>query len=680
MKQLLEKIKYQTILIVLGLLVFGVVVTYSYISIDDPSYVFNNPYLAHITFHSMVKLLFQPYANMIRPVDSLVYLIEHGLWGMRPAGYHLVNLLFHITDSILVFILTGFFIEKRFYRFLAALIFLLHPVQVESVAWISEQKSTLSTLFLLVAMISFIKFRKESWSAGTWIALMCFVAGMLVKPNIVVFPVLLVWYDFVYTEQPFLKNILEKYYFWTLSLAIGILYLFFVHKTGFITTLFGGGVYNHILTTISNIAGIAQYPLALIFPFYIHMISYPDHPVTSVLSPQFLISMLFLIIVLSLGFYAYKRQLRAILFFIGWYYINFLLASGIIPIAYQGSVRYLYIPMIGPAVLFVLGIKWLYDHAVNSTASVMPAKAGIQSNEGCSPKDDQSLTTGTPQNTFLYSRLHGNDKKGILHRVRNDRCKILKYTVIFAVALIICSFILIDLVSVRAWKDELSFWRYQVWSEPDNGRDRAFLADTLMSYHYTEPAIEQTQQAVTLSPDDPVVWGKTFYVYYNAGMFDKAIETLDSLHKVLINNYGDVDPVFVPDSGVGYDVRNYYFLLYSSYADVYFKTSRYDSSVMYSKKALALQPANEHVFALEADILLLQNKPDEVISLSNNYINLTPNVSTGYLLAALAYEQSGKLNEAVSYMDKAIARSRDKTRRDFMIQKRQALYDLLMKH
>ena len=443
---------------------------------------------------------------------------------------------------------------------------------------------------------------------------------MLVKPNIVILPVLLVWYDFVYVRQPLLKSILEKYYFWILSALIGALYLFFVHKTGFTTTLFGSSLSSHILTTISNIAGVAQYPVAMVFPFYIHMIAYPDHPLFRVFSPQFLISVLVLIVAGYAMYYTWKHRHHTVLFFIGWYYINFLLASGVIPIAYQGAVRYLYIPVIGPIVLFVLGVQWLRN------------KIDI------------------PQ-------------KGL----------------IAVVSLIVCSYAVIDVVSAGAWKNELAFWKYQVWSQPGNGRDRAFLADTLVAYHEPGPAIEQAEKAGTLSPDDPVVCSKIFTVYYRTGMYGIARETLDTLHTVLIRNYGELDPASLPDSGVGYDIRNFYFLLYSSYADLSFKTSAYDASVRYGRKALALQPANEHVFALTADGLLMQHKADEVLSLSRAFIKLVPGSSTGYLMRALAYEQTGKPGNAIANLDKALPLCKDTLRRDYMIQKRKEMYELMMR-
>ncbi len=620
MKLFIEKIKYPVLIIALGILIFGVVVTYNHISIDDPAYVFDNPYLKNLVSGNLLKFFFQPYANMVRPLDSLVYLIEYELWGFSNAGYHFTNLLFHITNSILVFVLLGFFIEEKPYRFLASTIFLLSPVQVETVAWISEQKSTLSTMFLLIGIISYIKLRQEHWRAGKWITLLCFISGMLVKPNIVIFPVLLVWYDFIYVKQPIFKNIMEKYYLWIPSFIVGVVYLFFVHKTGFTTTMFGGNIYTHILTTISNIAGIAQYPLAIIFPFYIHMIAYPDHPITQMLSLHFLTSIFFLFIFGYYSYYAYKHKQHTILFFIGWYYINFLLASGIIPIAYQGAVRYLYIPMIGPSVLFVLSIKWLYK---------------------------------------LITK---------------------KIIITSALLLVLCSYVAIDFVSVRAWKSELSFWKYQVWTQPNNGRDRVFLADTLVAHHDFDSAISQASKAVTLSPYDPVVWSQVFNVYYKTSMYVKAIETLKNFHNVLIKNYGDVDPALIPDSGVGYDIRSYYFLLYSYYADVYFKILDFNSSLNYSKKALTLHPADDRMFALETYILLSQHESNDVISLSNNFKKIKPDSSTGYLMAALAYEQLGKLNDAIENIDRAISLCNDNARRGYMLQKRREIHDLLLLH
>ena len=126
-------------------------------------------------------------------------------------------------------------------------------------------------------------------------------------------------------------------------------------------------------------------------------------------------------------------------------------------------------------------------------------------------------------------------------------------------------------------------------------------------------------------------------------------------------------------------MRNFYFLLYSSYADLSFKTSGYDASVRYGKKALALQPANEHVFALTADGLLMQHKADEVLSLSREFIKLVPGSSTGYLMRALAYEQTGKPGNAIANLDKALPLCKDTLRRDYMIQKRKEMYELMMR-
>ena len=640
MKRFMEKAGYPLVLLVSGLLVFGVVAAFGHISIDDPAYVFNNPYLSNPLSGHIIKLLFKPYANMVRPLDSLVYLAEFRLWGFSPAGYHLVNLLLHITNSILVFVMLGYFIKERSYRFLAALIFLLHPVQAETAAWISEQKSTLSTLFLLLAMTAYIRFRQEHWRTGLLLTFLCFVAGLLVKPNIVIFPVLLVWYDFLYTDQSLVKNIAEKYYFWLLSLATGVLYLHFVHKTGFTTASGGGSLHTQVLTTITTFAGIAQYPLAIVFPFYIHLVAYPDHPVTRVLSPQFLSSAFLLMTIFLLTYAAYRKGHKTLVFFIGWYYLNFMFASGLIPMAYQGAARYLYIPLIGPAVVFVLGIRWL---ARSLPSEGMP---GVSGQEG----------------------IRGRTAWGSI---------LARAGIAGALILMLGSFVAIDRVSIRAWRDDLTFWKYQVWSQPENGRDRAFLADTLAGNHDIVAAEDQARMAAALSPDDPVVWSRIFSVYYSAGMYDAAQSTLEHLHSVLLQNYGPVDPEEIPDSGTGYDVRNYYFLLYSSSADLSYRTSRFAAAVQFGTRALALQPGNEHVFALTADSLLQEHKPGDVLRLARAFIRLQPGAWTGYLMEALAFEQMSDPQDALPAFDEAIARCRNSQRRQYMILKRQEMSDRL---
>ncbi len=113
------------------------------------------------------------------PLLHTAFWIEHRLWGDAPAGYHLINLLWHVTSAcLLIELLRRLAIPGAV---LAGLIFALHPVCVESVAWISEQKNTLSTVFCLAAALAWLRFEDERRPARYTIATLWFLAALLTK-------------------------------------------------------------------------------------------------------------------------------------------------------------------------------------------------------------------------------------------------------------------------------------------------------------------------------------------------------------------------------------------------------------------------------------------------------------------------------------------------------------------
>jgi tetratricopeptide (TPR) repeat protein len=141
---------------------------------------------AHVTrsdlqsWQGLGRIWFQVGATLqYYPLLHSAFWFEHRLWGDAPLGYHLVNILLHGISAILVLLILRRLAVPGAY--LAAAIFALHPVQVESVAWITEQKNTLSAVFYLGALLAYLHFdqtRRKSWYLG---ALLLFVLGVLSK-------------------------------------------------------------------------------------------------------------------------------------------------------------------------------------------------------------------------------------------------------------------------------------------------------------------------------------------------------------------------------------------------------------------------------------------------------------------------------------------------------------------
>jgi tetratricopeptide (TPR) repeat protein len=153
------------------------------------------------------------------PVTSSSFWLEWRLWGDNPTGYHVTNLVLHIADSLLIWLLLRRLAIPG--AFLAAAIFAVHPVNVESVAWIAQRKNLLAMLFLLISILCYLKTEDRlSWtgeegsrpSASPWylLSLMAFVLGMLSKGSVAVLPALLlliVWWRRPLTKWDVLRSV-----------------------------------------------------------------------------------------------------------------------------------------------------------------------------------------------------------------------------------------------------------------------------------------------------------------------------------------------------------------------------------------------------------------------------------------------------------------------------------------
>ena len=175
---------------------------------DDDYYVTKNPLL--LSLDGLRRIWFEPAASpQYYPLTFTTFWIEHHLWGLNPPGYHLVNVLLHAVNSILLWKILRRLDAPG--AWLAAAIFAVHPVCAESVAWVTERKNTLSGLFYLSALLATLKFWLGSRTSGEgegnesrnlwpyWLALAWYFCALLSKTAAVPLPVvigLLVWWKF----------------------------------------------------------------------------------------------------------------------------------------------------------------------------------------------------------------------------------------------------------------------------------------------------------------------------------------------------------------------------------------------------------------------------------------------------------------------------------------------------
>ncbi|MDA1233002.1 MAG: hypothetical protein O2856_19735 [Planctomycetota bacterium] len=182
-----------TALVVVGLIAFWQSVAFDFVNWDDVSYVQQNELITSWSPSNLWGVATETVTRNYAPLTILSFLIDHTIWGQNPGGYHATNILLHLLNGVLVFLLLKRMTGNLFVAWLTAALFLIHPVQIESVVWISSRKGLLCSAFMLWA--SMIRLRPEvtakqdAWYIGL------LMAALLSKALAIIFPPIVLLYD-----------------------------------------------------------------------------------------------------------------------------------------------------------------------------------------------------------------------------------------------------------------------------------------------------------------------------------------------------------------------------------------------------------------------------------------------------------------------------------------------------
>ena len=198
-------------LLLCGLLLLSVLVTFGpvlgngFLSYDDPVYVTQNAIVRRgLTREGLLWALGSGAGGSWHPVTWLSHMLDCQLYGLKPVGHHLTSLLLHAANTALLFLVLRRTTAAVWLSALVAALFALHPLHVESVAWVAERKDVLSTFFLMLTLMAYVKYvTSHSLSVsplrpGLWygLALLCFTLGLMSKPMLVTLPFVLLLLDY----------------------------------------------------------------------------------------------------------------------------------------------------------------------------------------------------------------------------------------------------------------------------------------------------------------------------------------------------------------------------------------------------------------------------------------------------------------------------------------------------
>lgn len=176
--------------------VYWQVVDFDFVNFDDASYVVNNPWVhMGLTKESIRWALTATYQCTWQPATWMSYMLDATVGGIDPAVFHLTNVLLHLANTFLVFFVLRSYMGFPWRAAFVALLFAVHPLHVESVAWVAERKDVLSTFFFLLALAAYLRFTRSGEPRDHLLLVVLFVLGLASKPMVVTLPLILLLLD-----------------------------------------------------------------------------------------------------------------------------------------------------------------------------------------------------------------------------------------------------------------------------------------------------------------------------------------------------------------------------------------------------------------------------------------------------------------------------------------------------
>ncbi len=184
------------LMVAITLIVYSPVRLASFINCDDPDYVVRNPHVhSGLTSQSIRWAFTSSYQSNWHPLTWMSHMLDWSLFGPHPLGHHLVNVLFHVLSALVLFYLLRWMTGFTWRSAAVALLFAIHPLHVESVAWVAERKDVLSTFLWMLTLLAYVAYVKRESLGKYLLVIAAFVLGLMAKPMLVSLPVTMLLLD-----------------------------------------------------------------------------------------------------------------------------------------------------------------------------------------------------------------------------------------------------------------------------------------------------------------------------------------------------------------------------------------------------------------------------------------------------------------------------------------------------
>ena len=284
---------------------------------DDGNYLLENPLVRSLAPANVAHIFTRLHSGLYKPLVIFSFAVEYHFFGYNPLVYHVVNLAFHLANCALVFFIVERLSVGFGVAFITALLFGIHPMHVESVAWVSERKDMLYSFFFLLSFWLYLRYRASGSKKGYWCAVCAFVLSLISKPFGVALPLLLLLTDWLQNRPRDRGFWLDKLPFFALAGALGGLAFFTVKSAGVLfdrTALCLLDKFQILSYSFLFYSAKALFPvgLSVVYP-------YPVRDASGAYPFEYAFAPLLLMVVLSAAFYLLRKNrvsLYGLLFFI----------------------------------------------------------------------------------------------------------------------------------------------------------------------------------------------------------------------------------------------------------------------------------------------------------------------------------------------------------------------------
>ena len=355
------------LLVIITLGIFAQTAGHQFINFDDTLYVTDNPAVKDGLKPATIAWAFKATAaSNWHPLTWLSHMLDVQLFGLRPALHHLMSVILHALSAFLLYRLLLRITAAPWASLFTAALFALHPLHVESVAWVAERKDVLSGIFWTLTLLCYARYVEKPGAGRYLTALACFGLGLMSKPMLVTLPVVLLILDYwplnrlspAESDTPsrtFSSLIIEKIPFFLLAAASSLITVMTQHKGGAMANLekaplglrLGNAVIAYVRYLIDT---VWPSDLAILYPF------------PTSLSLASLVGAALLLIAISWGVFGPGRRHRWLAAGWLWYLVTLLPVIGLIQVGGQSHAdRYTYIPLTGIFIIIAWGVPQLLE-------------------------------------------------------------------------------------------------------------------------------------------------------------------------------------------------------------------------------------------------------------------------------------------------------------------------------